>query len=170
MLSFNTTTKAVGAFQQLNLWEMQLQGFPLSIPDNVKFRVESISIPTTEYEEVKATINRFEITQPAHIKRNGTIDFSVTESDNAETVAYANELENALFSVSDKDAEGISTGWDSIKGTVIIYLLDNKGNKTQGYKLMDSFITVDRSNDLGSDAEVMKFKFTVHYNWWSFVS
>ena len=111
MLSYSTTTKAVGAFQQLNLWEVQFQFPQISIPDNVRFRCVSAAIPDSEGETVSATVNRFELSQPANIKRNGTIDLEFLESEKAETANLAQELDNILFSMSDKDAEGISAGW-----------------------------------------------------------
>lgn len=170
MLSYSTTTKAVGAFQQLNLWEVQFQFPQISIPDNVRFRCVSAAIPDSDEETVSATVNRFELKQPAQIKRNGEIKLKFTESEKAETVKLANELENIRFSMSDKDAEGISAGWENIKGTVTLYLLDNKGNRTQGYKLIDSWLRPSYSQDLGSDAEAMQMDITVNYNWWNYIN
>lgn len=169
MLSYSTTTKAVGAFQQLNLWEVQFQFPQISIPDNVRFRCVSAAIPDSEGETVSATVNRFELSQPANIKRNGTIDLEFLESEKAETANLAQELDNILFSMSDKDAEGISAGWENIKGAVTMYLLNSQGKRTQGYRLMSAWLKPSFSQDLSNEADAMSLKVTVTYNWWAFL-
>lgn len=169
MLSYSTTTKAVGAFQQLNLWEVQFQFPQISIPDNVRFRCVSAAIPDSEGETVSATVNRFELSQPANIKRNGTIDLEFLESEKAETANLAQELDNILFSMSDKDAEGISAGWENIKGAVTMYLLNSQGKRTQGYRLMSAWLKPSFSQDLSNEADAMRLKVTVTYNWWAFL-
>lgn len=169
LLSFNTTTKAVGAFQQMNLWELSLKFPRLNIPDNVLFRCVSASIPESEGENITATVNRFELTQPSHIKRAGSIDLEFLESDKAETTILADEIDKLVFSMDDKDAKGLSVGWEDIQGTALLYLLNSKGAKTQGYKLVSCWMKPSFAGDLSNDTEARKLKIILYYNWWYFI-
>lgn len=169
LLSYNQTTKAVGAVQQTNLWELQFSFPQLTIPDTVRFRCVSHSLPEQEQEDVSVTLNRFELTQPSFIKRNGTITYTFVEGEDAETRKLWEQITNLKYSITDKDAEGISQGWLNIKGTIIGYLLDSEGNRTQGYKLVDCDLRPDYSGDLGSDADALQPTLEVLHNMWYFL-
>lgn len=170
LLSYNTTSRAVGAFQNLNLWELSFNFPKLQIPDNVRFRCVSAELPDQEEEHLEATINRFKITQPSHISRNGTLTFTFTESESAETRVLQDAISKLKFAMDDKDATGTSEGWLNIKGTIIAYLLSSAGKKTQGYKLRDCDLRPKFGGSLGSDAEILQPQIEVMHNWWDFLS
>lgn len=169
LLSYNTTTKAVGEFQNLNQWLVEFSFPQTTIPDDVKFRCVSTSIPEQTWENISTTINRFELTQPSHLKKNGEISFEFTESTKSDTMKLFEEIRELISSGDDKDHYGVSQGWLNIKGSIIITLLDSQGNPTQKYKLQDVLLQPETGGDLGSDADVMKLTLKVVYNWWVFL-
>lgn len=170
LLSYNTTTKAVGEFQNLNQWLVEFSFPQTTIPDDVKFRCVSTELPSQEFETISATINRFELTQPSHTKRNGSITLEFTDSTKAETTKLWDAIDKIKFSMDDKDATGLSQGWLNIKGTMLMYLLDSQGNKTQGYKLLDCDLKPQYEGSLSSDAEILRPKLEIAYNWWNFIA
>lgn len=170
LLSYATTTKAVGAFQNLNLWELSFSFPQLTIPDNVKFRCVSAELPSQNEEHLTATVNRFELTQPSNTKRNGTMTLTFLDGEDAETSKLCQEITNLKFSMDDKDVTGISKGWLNLKGTIIAYLLSSEGKRTQGYKLRDCDLRPQFEGSLGSDAEILQPKIEVMYNWWDFLT
>lgn len=170
LLSYQTTTRATGEFQNLNRWELSFSFPQTNIPDDIRFRCVSAELPQQEEEQLSITINRFELTQPSHVKRNGSITFTFTETTaGSKTHDLWDEITKLKFSMDDKDAQGLSKGWLNLKGTIIAYLLDSEGNRTQGFKLIDCDLRPKFEGSLGSDAEVLQPTLEVSYNWWAYL-
>lgn len=173
-ISFQNTIKAIGEFQNLNSWNIQFQLNPnmgVQLPDNVLFRCQSVGAPTITRNQKSATINGFEIKQPGWEARGGEIDFKFPESERADLHNLFDAINKAHYAQTDSDVTGSSKGWENLKSTVFLYLLNSKGKRTQGYKLMDAEllpVPFDGA-EFGSEDGVLMGTIKVRYNWWAWL-
>lgn len=169
VVDYASTTKAIGELQNLNQWTIQFTlGGGLSMSDDVRFRCVSASLPEEEWSTKEATINRFKITQPGTLSRNGSITLTFLESTDAATTELMSNISKLYWSQDSNTIDGLaSADWDSLKSTVVMNLLDSQGNTTRTYTLKDCIFQPATGGDLGSDDEVMQVSVTVLFNWWS---
>ena len=167
-ISYSKTSKAVGEFQNTNLWLVQFHIPTTEYPEAVKFRCQSTQLPTQEVETLQAEINRFRLTQQGSVKRDGEIEFRFIESTDAQTTRFLDTLTQQFWSMTENDAQGFSQGWKALKGSVIATLLDGRGNPTQEYKLIDCGYKPEFAGgiELGSENQVMSLTLKVFYNYW----
>lgn len=167
LLDYSKTVKAIGEMQNTNTWLIQFTlGGGITMSDDVKFRCVTSNLPTQEFTDKEATINRFKITQPGTTSRNGTIELTFLESEDGNTAKLFDQLDKARFSMDSNNVTGLSKGWLNLKGTVIMTMQNSKGQNTQQYKLVDCSFKPDYSTELGNDDAVYQPKLTVAYNWW----
>lgn len=166
-VDFSKTAKAIGEMQNTNTWAVSITwGGSSKMTDDVKFRCISSNIPSQEWTSKEATINRFKITQPGTLSRNGEIELTFLESEDGKTTKLFYELDQARFSMTGSDVKGLSKGWLTLKGTVIMSLHNSKGTVTQEYKLVDCDFQPSYDAELGNDDAVYQPKLKVKYNWW----
>lgn len=171
-VSFQETSKSIGAFQNLNSWEIQFilnPGLGVKMPDHIRYRCTSAGeIPNQEMGELSATINGFTIKQPGIVKRNGSIELTFLDDETGQTRLFFNELDKAFMKFQNEDVSLNNIGWDKIKSTMIAYLLDSKGNRAQGYKAQECILFPQYSGELGTDDSVLLYRLKVDYNNWIF--
>lgn len=174
VFSLEQVVKGAGEVQATNLWDLKLElnsGLGISIPDDYMFRCESIgSLPGQEMAKKEYTLSNFNLTQPGQISRKGEMEISFVEGIDAIGTNFLQELSNAYCKMNESDAERASVGWDNIRSTAYIWLLDSKMNRTRGFKLMHCIIEPKWPGDgLQASDEVLKTSINITYNWWSYL-
>ena len=167
-VDFSKTAKAIGEMQNTNTWAVTIDwGSVGKMTDDVRFRCISTNIPSQEWSSKEVTINRFKITQPGTLSRNGEIELTFLEGEDAAVTKLFDELDRARFSMSaGSDVQGLSKGWLQLKGTVHMVMHNSQGKITQGYKLVDCDFQPTYETELGNDDQVYQPKLKVKYNWW----
>lgn len=174
-VSLNQTIKALGEIQKSNMWEMTIipnSDIGVSISSSLKFRVVGFDMPTQEVAMIEETLNNFPIGQPSVIKRKGSTTITFLESTDGDAFDTMQGLSEAIFGMTETDATGISKGWKSLKGEVIMWLKDSQGNKTRGAKLIDCTFKPKIFSGISAetgDGSSVKPTMEIDYNWWNYL-
>lgn len=172
-LSLEDTLMHIKEVQQTNLWFCEIKpnsAMGAETPEHVKFRCQTITFPTQEWTANDIEINRYTITQPARLKRNGEMDLKFIDAIDADSEKWFERLSFALWSQNESKTDGASLGWFNIKSEVFLTLLDSTTKvNTRGYYIQHAILQPQApEGELGSEDGIMNLTLKVKYNWWKF--
>lgn len=175
VFSLDETIKGAGPVQATNLWDLSLElnsGLGVSIPSDFMFRCKSVSgLPEQEVGAKEFTLSNFNLSQPGIIQRKGSLDIDFVEGQDAIGTKLLQDLSSALYAMTESNVTAESVGWENLKSTAYIWLLDHAHNRTRGFKLMHAYILPKwPTSGLEASDEVLTVGLQINYNWWSYLS
>ena len=168
VLDLAQTISAIGEFQNTNRWLFKFTKIGgITMPDNILFRCESLTLPEQEFSNIETKLNTFDLVQPGTVKRRGAMDLSFVEGSDGAVSRLWNDITKEYVKITGGvNASPLSKGWLEIKGGAIAWLLDSQGNKKQQYTFQNTLLQPKFGGDLGSDDDVLKRTATLEYTYW----
>lgn len=137
-LTLEQAKAIVGEAQNSARWGMKFASPPAALgqpPEGFWIGFQTADFPQEAVTYLEERIGNFPVSWIGEVTRNGSISVTNIETEKMEFTNYISKWINLMAEVTSKESTHKSVTTKDVEATVIMYLLDGKGNRTLEFTL-----------------------------------